>query len=55
MDDLLVQELGTLAAIIILGPYVIGVPVAIVWVGAAMLVRRLTGWSGLLPTDVWQD
>ncbi len=26
MDDLIVQEVGTLAVILIVGPYVIGVP-----------------------------
>ncbi len=54
MDDA-VQEILTLAAILIVGPYVIGPPIAIVWVCTAFLVRRLTGWRGLLPTDVWQD
>ncbi len=48
-------ELGTLAVILIVGPYVVGVPIAIVWVGIAFLVRYFTGWRGLIPADVWQD
>ncbi len=55
MDDGVVQEIGTLAVILIVGPYVIGAPIAIVWVCTGYLVRRLTGWRGLLPADVWQD
>ena len=55
MDDGLAQEIGTIAVIMVVGPYVIGVPIAAAWVGVAFLVRRLTGWRGLLPSDVWQD
>ncbi len=56
MDDGLVRELGTLAVIVVvIVPYVVGVPIAMAWVCAGYLVRRLTGWRGLLPADVWQD
>lgn len=48
------NELGWLAAMVILGPYVIAGPITILWLGLALLVRSLTGWKGLLPADVWQ-
>ena len=52
MEDWLMEEIAWLAVIFFLGPYVVGVPVAIVWVGLALLVEKLTGFDKLLPADV---
>jgi hypothetical protein len=47
VEEWLIQEIGWFAVIMILGPYVIGVPIAILWVSVALLVERLTGWNGV--------
>jgi hypothetical protein len=43
---------GSIALLIAL-PYIIGPPIALVWVLTACAVRYVTGWKGLLPADVW--
>lgn len=52
MTDEIFQELAEFAVLMLLGPYVIGIPLAIAWVLIAAVVEWLTGWGGLLPADV---
>lgn len=47
------EELLNFFVLMFVGPYIIGPPIAFVWVTIAFLVRYLTGWSGLLPADCW--
>lgn len=52
MTDEIFQEWGTFAALMLLGPYIIGIPLTIAWALIAALVEWLTGWGGLMPADV---
>ena len=42
-------------AIVIALPYVLGLPIAIAWIGSAWAVQQLTGWPGLYPPELRGD
>lgn len=48
MEYEVMNEVAALAVLLLLAPYVLGAPIAVLWVGFAWA----TGWDRLLPADV---
>lgn len=42
-------------ALAVVLPYIVGVPLTVVWWLLAVLVWKATGWQGLMPADVWYE
>lgn len=40
-------------ALLVVLPYIVGIPLTIVWWLLAILMWKATGWKGLMPADVW--
>lgn len=48
-------EILQFIAIMIALPYVVSIPLTVVWFGVGVLVWKVTGWKGLMPADIWHE